>query len=38
MIHYYNRSSVYKLDVVIPKGKDINAYADDKLRIQYEGG
>lgn len=38
MIYYYNRSSIYELDVVVPKEKDIDAYADDKLRVQYEGG
>ena len=38
MIYYYNRSSIYELDVVVPKEKDINAYADDNLSVQYEGG
>ena len=37
-IYYYDRSSVYELDVPVPKEKDINAYADDKLHVKYEGG
>jgi len=39
MIYYYKRSSVYELDVAVPREKDIYSYScDDKLHITYEGG